>query len=309
MTDTTSSNIMSLSEQAAEWVVCMSDKHITPAQRAEFEAWLKKDSRHREAYEEIEMLWQNRTSQKRQRRSGVTIFLGIIALFGCFYGLPFSVWLADERTGMTEIRRIALPDGNHLILDGNSAVDISFDSQQRRIILHRGRLLAEVAPVLSDEHSPFTVETRDGTAQALGTRYIVEQNDHDSTVTVIESKVAVANRARPHEYITLQDGQSIHFDSQRLQQPEIASPFAASWAQQRLIYQNTSLDTVISDLSRYRSNYLSINTQAAQLRFTGVLPTNDPEAALSILENALPIRITRYGGWIIRIENDYKQLN
>jgi ferric-dicitrate binding protein FerR (iron transport regulator) len=47
MTETTGSNILPLSEQAAEWVVCMSDKHITPAQRAEFEAWLTKDPRHR----------------------------------------------------------------------------------------------------------------------------------------------------------------------------------------------------------------------------------------------------------------------
>lgn len=303
MTETTSPNMLSLSEQAAEWVVCMSDEQITPAQRAAFEAWLTKDPRHREAYEEIEMLWKNAAPQKHQKRSGITVLLGAaFLLLGCLYGFPFSVWLADERTGMTEIRRISLPDGSRLTLDGNSAVDIAFDTQQRRIILHRGRLLAEVAPVLLTKQPPFTVETRDGTAEALGTRYTVEQTDNDSIVTVTESRVAVASRTRPHQYTTVRDGQSIRFDGQQLQQPETASPFAASWVQQRLVYQDTPLDTIINDLGRYRNNYLSIHAQAAQLRFTGVLPINDPEAALSILENALPIQVTRYGGWIIRID-------
>ena len=295
-------NTPSLSEQAAEWAVCMSGEHVSPQQQADFEAWLAQDSRHQEAYTQVETLWHSITPKKHRNHSAIKSLLGIVLLLGCLYGLPFSVWLADERTGTGEDRHITLNDGSHVTLDSNSAVDITFDSRQRRIVLYRGRILADVAPDSSINRPPFIIETREGKARALGTRYIVEQTDKDSIVTVIESQVTVTNRSKPHQSVTLQAGQSIRFDSNGLQQPETAPDFAASWTQQRLIYQNTPLDTVISDLARYRSGYLSVNDQAAQLHFTGVLPIDDPEAALNILKNALPVRITRYGGWFVRID-------
>ncbi|MBX3631155.1 MAG: FecR family protein [Nitrosomonas sp.] len=299
---TVDTNTPSLSEQAAEWAVCMSDEHVSPQQRTDFEAWLAQDSRHQEAYAQVETLWHSITPRKQRNHSAIKSLLGIVLLLGCLYGLPFSVWLANERTGTGEIRHITLNDGSRITLDSNSAADIAFDSRQRRIVLHRGRILADVAPESSINRPPFIIETRNGTAQALGTRYIVEQTDKDSIVAVIESQVTVTNRSKPHQSVTLQAGQSIRFDSNGLQQPEVAPAFAASWTQSRLIYQNTPLDKVIDDLARYRSGYLSVNEQAAQLHFTGVLPTNDPNAALNILKNALPVRITHYGGWFVRID-------
>ncbi len=112
----------------------------------------------------------------------------------------------------------------------------------------------------------------------------------------------VASRAQPHQTFTLQSGQSIRLDSEQLHSPETASPFAASWAQARLVYQDASLTQVINDLGRYRSGFLKINEQAAQLRFTGVLPADDPEAALNILQDALPIHIWQPNQWLVWIK-------
>ncbi|SEM90183.1 FecR family protein [Nitrosomonas marina] len=299
---TAGSNVPSLSEQAAEWAVCMSGKHVSPQQQADFKAWLAQDSRHGEAYAQVETLWHSITPKKHRNNSTIKSLLGIALLLGCLYGLPFSVWLADERTGTGEIRHITLNDGSRVTLDSNSAADIAYDSHQRRIFLHRGRILAYVAPESSIKRPPFIVETRDGSAQALGTRFIVNRTGTGSTVTVLESQVTVANRSRPHRFVTLQAGQSIRFGSEELQQPVAAPSFAASWAQARLIYQNTPLGKVVHDLTRYRSGYLGVNEQAAQLHFTGVLPADAPEEALNILKNALPVSITRYGDWIVRIE-------
>ncbi len=135
-----------LSEQAAEWVVCLSGDQVSQKQRADFEAWLTQDPRHRETYKQVDTLWHSVSSRKQPSLAGIKAFLGVILLFGCFYGLPLSTWLADERTSAGEIRRITLADGSHITLDSGSAADIAFDTQQRRIILHRGRVLAEVAP-------------------------------------------------------------------------------------------------------------------------------------------------------------------
>lgn len=302
MSETADSDISSVSEQAAQWAVCLSENQVSAEQRADFEAWLAQDPRHPIAFEQINQLWQSVTPRKRHSYAGIKTLVSITLLLGGLYGLPLAEWFADERTGIGEVRRITLTDGSRITLDSDSAADIVFDQQQRRIILQRGRLLAEVVTDPSVNPRPFIVESRNGTARALGTQYIVEQTRHDSIVNVIESQVAVASRAHPHQSVALQAGQSIRFDSEYLHQPQASSIFSASWIQARLVYQDMPLNQVIADLARYRKGFLKISGEAGQLRFTGVLPTDDPEAALSILENALPIQTKQHSKWFIWID-------
>ncbi|MBL0011320.1 MAG: DUF4880 domain-containing protein [Nitrosomonas sp.] len=61
MPESTDSDTISLSEQAAEWAVCLSGDQISNKQRADFETWLALDPRHREAYEQIDHLWRSVT--------------------------------------------------------------------------------------------------------------------------------------------------------------------------------------------------------------------------------------------------------
>lgn len=305
MPEVTDHNTVSLSEQAAEWVVRLSDSQISTEQQADFEAWLAQDVRHREAYEQINRLWQSVTPEQREkRRKPVGLLSGIILLLIGFYCLPLSTWLADEQTATGEIRQVTLPDGSTITLDSDSAADVVFDVHARRIILHRGRVFAAVVPDAPDQdtHRPFIIENRDGTAQALGTRYIVEQTGRDSRVSVVESSVSVTSRDRPDQSITVHSGQSVRFDSEQIHDQEPIPPAAASWVESRLVYLNTPLSQVIDDLARYRSGFLRISEAAAQLRFTGVLPADDPDTALKILQYALPIGIDRYTQALICID-------
>jgi len=302
----TDHNTVSLSEQAAEWVVRLSDSPISTEQQADFEAWLAQDTRHREAYEQISRLWQSITPQRRRKhRRSAGLLSGIVLLLMGIYWLPLSTWLADERTATGEIRQMVLPDGSTITLDSDSAFDVAFDTRARRIVLHRGRIFAAVVPDAPDQgahHRPFIIENRDGTAQALGTRYIVEQiNDH-SRVSVVESSVSVTSRDQPDQSITVNSGQSIRFDSMQIHDQELIPPAVESWVQGRLIYRNAPLSQVIDDLARYRTGFLRISEAAAQLRFTGVLPADDPDTALKILQHALPIGIDHYTRALIWID-------
>lgn len=58
---------------------------------------------------------------------------------------------------------------------------------------------------------------------------------------------------------------------------------------------------VIADLSHYHHGYLKAHAEVAKLRFTGVLPTDDPEAALNLLKDALPISVERRNPWVTRL--------
>lgn len=302
MPEVTDHNPVSLSEQAAEWVVRLSDSPISTEQQADFEAWLAQDARHREAYEQINRLWQSVTPEQREKRwKPVGLLSGIILLLIGFYCLPLSTWLADEQTATGEIRQVTLPDGSTITLDSDSAADVVFDVHARRIILHRGRVFAAVVPE-GNNNRPFIIENRDGTAKALGTRYIVDQIDDHSRVSVVESSVSVTSRDRPDQSITVHSGQSVRFDSEQIHGQEQILPAAATWVESRLVYRNTPLSQVIDDLARYRTGFLRVSEAAAQFRFTGVLPADDPDTALKILQHALPISIDRYTQALICID-------
>ncbi len=293
-----SHDVSPISEQASEWVVYLSDDQVCDEQLAAFDSWLAQDPRHREAYEEVSRLWQSVAPKQPSPVRHVKALLSVLILLGGVYLLPLAEWAADERTRVGEIRKIVLTDGSILTLDSGSAVDIAFNVSERRVILRSGRLMAEVALSQTTGERPFVVENRDGITQALGTIFSVEQTERDSVVNVIESQVAVASHDNPNYSVTLQTGESVRFDHKHISQPEVTKPYATSWLQSRLVYQDEPLSQVINDLSRYHKGFLRVDKDTAQLRFTGVLPVDDQEAALRILENALPVHIGRHTNWL-----------
>lgn len=305
----TQKNAPALIGQAAKWVINMSANEVSTEQRTAFESWLAQDPRHGEIYNQAERLWKSALPSpenlslvpKKGRIRDHGTALGIFLLAGSAYLLPFSEWLADERTGVGEIRKIPLADGSMLTLDSKSSVDIAFTSLERRLILRRGRLMIEVAVNTNSHNRPVLVQNRDGEVRALDTQYVVEQAEKNSIVSVMESEVAVTSFGQPDRSVNLGAGQSVRFDSQQVGVPEAVLLSAMSWTQARLVYDNTPLEQVIADLSRYRRGYLKLDSKVGQLRFTGILPADDPEAALRLLENALPVDVKRHTKWLVRV--------
>ena len=113
--------------------------------------------------------------------------LGVLVLgWASVEQLP--LWMADQRTGVGERSQVVLADGSQVQLNSNSALDVKFDDQQRVIELLKGEMWVEVA---KDAQRPFVVRTDQGTATALGTRFLVQRAvDGSTVVTVIESTVA-----------------------------------------------------------------------------------------------------------------------
>jgi transmembrane sensor len=299
-------------EQAAAWVVNMSAHEVSAEQRTAFESWLAEDPRHRTLYEQAQCLWQPLTiaNQEACEVSGgkvacpgrsIASLLSILLTVCATYALPWDEWLADERATVGEIREIRLVDGSQLVLDSGSAVDIAFNERERRLILRSGRLMINVAPDGRVARRPFLVESRDGVSRAQGARYVVGQSDGESLVGAIESRVLVTSHGRPDHSVSLEAGQSVRLGSRHMGKVEALPPAATSWMQARLVYEDTPLEQVIADLGRYRKGHLRLDTEAAGLRFTGVLPADDPDAALELLEHALPVYARHYTGWLARI--------
>ena len=69
-----------------------------------------------------------------------------------------------------------------------------------------------------------------------------------------------------------------------------------------LVARDQSLDQVVDALRPYRAGFMRISPAAGRLRVLGAFPLDDPDRVLESLAQTLPIRLTRYGGWLVSID-------
>lgn len=210
-------------------------------------------------------------------------------------------WLAaDLRSGVGERRTVELSDGSRVTLNTDSAIDILYTPTERRIVLRQGEILAEVAHGAPGR--PFVVDTRDGTATALGTRYVVRLMPDATRVTVTESRVRGCPAAPGAACRDASAGQALEIRAASVEPVQPANRDAEAWTQGRYAVIDTPLPEVLAELARYRRGLLIYDAQAlADLRVSAVLPLQGDEAYAS-LQESLPIRVRSYGPWILRVE-------
>ncbi|WP_460142123.1 FecR family protein [Pseudomonas sp. S2_E01] len=303
---------------AAHWLTLLHDDLSTDADREAFELWREADPLHALAVERMRELLGSldelpvapaRVALKqaffRPRPTMAARGAQAVALLGVlmcgWIGLEnLPVWLADQRTGVGERRELVLSDGSHVQLNSDSALDVKFDGQQRVIELLAGELWVEVA---KDAQRPFVVRTDQGTATALGTRYLVKRDADGSTVvSVLESVVAAKPRAG--EVVNVKAGEQTVLRDGDVAKPQAigdASPDA--WTRGLLKVDDRPLSEVLHELASYRHGLVRFDEQALQgLRVSGVFRLDDTDAALATLADNLPIEVERFTDWLVVVK-------
>ncbi|MDF3135300.1 FecR family protein [Pseudomonas extremaustralis] len=301
-------------QQAANWLTRLHDEDVSESERQAFNAWCQADPRHAVAIERMRALWGsfdtlpaqparvalNRAFAPRPAR-GVQA-MAVLGLVLCgWLGLEqLPVWMADQRTGVGERLQIALADGSQLQLNSNSAVDVRFDGHQRVIELLQGELWVDVA---KDARRPFVVRTDQGTATALGTRYLVKRApDGTTVVTVIESTVAV--KGDTNEGVKVMAGQRSILDHGRAEPPQaIDDTDPDAWTRGLLKVNDQPLSDVLQTLASYRHGLVRFDPQALRgLRVSGVFRLDDTAAALAALADNLPIQVEYFTDLLVVVK-------
>lgn len=76
--------------------------------------------------------------------------------------LPWQEWVVDLRTAAGEQKIFDLTDGNRVVLNTASAVDIVLNTEVRRLRLHAGEILVSTGHDPSPIYRPFLVQTLQG---------------------------------------------------------------------------------------------------------------------------------------------------
>ena len=298
-------------EMAAQWFALLCDENVTEHQRQQWQAWHQQNEDHRWAWQRVEALqsqlqgvpgkFSYRTLDQAGRQSTLdrrTLLKSLLLLLGVGgswlgFQSPLGRELrADYRTATGEIKPIVLSDGSQLVLNTASAVDVRYSAEKRLILLHSG----EISLITGRDDRPFWVESRQGAMRALGTHFLVRENDDQTQLTVLEHAVEAQLADFPQEKRRINAGEQISFSAVAFGQQQAAGN-GDSWTRGVLSVSQWRLDQVLAELARYRHGRLDCDPAIAGLRVSGSFPLKEPDRALLLLSQTLPIRLqsfTRY---------------
>ncbi|WP_130931494.1 FecR family protein [Pseudomonas sp. Sample_24] len=304
--------------EAAHWLALLHDEAVTDRDCEAFDAWCKADPRHELAHTRMRALWSSLDelpaaparvalkqafAQPRPKATtrGAQVF-GLLSMLFCgWFSLEnWPLWFADQRTDVGQRREVALADGSRVQLNSHSALDVKFDGQQRVVELLTGEMWVEVA---KDAKRPFVVRTEQGTATALGTRYLVRRTDDGATVvTVLESVVAA--KANGAEAIKVMAGQQTRLKDGQAQAPQaIGNAEPDAWTRGLLKVDDRPVSEVLQALAGYRRGLVRFDTQALQgMRVSGVFRLDDTDAALATLADNLPIKVEYFTDLLVVVK-------
>lgn len=225
-------------------------------------------------------------------RWGIAASVAALAVTGTFVLSP--AFTSDHySTAAGETRTIALGNGDQLILNGDTVVEIAgFD--RRDIAIDRGQMLLRLD---SDRH----VEVTAGDLQFvdIGTVFEVSR-DGNQTRLLVEQGSVMADPSgakvmvRAGQMLEAADGAS------RLKPSSTPSAEPGSWTSGQLSYFDASIGQVTTDLRRSTGLAFSPSAAMAQRRFSGTLSVDQVRKDPSSLGPLLGARVVKSDGqWML----------
>jgi transmembrane sensor len=205
--------------------------------------------------------------------------------------------LARYASVVGENRTVELEDGSEVVLGGASAISVEFTPESRHVILSDGEALFKVAPNLA---RPFVVRSAGGETRAVGTQFDVHRGIEGVTVNVVEGIVQVQPLpsipgSQSSAPVQLRAGTQVRYsaagDLGAIEQ--VPAERVLAWRSGTLIFVNSSLAEIASDLNRYSHRLVRIEGDALKgLRFTGVITADHIPEWLRALESSSSVRLT-----------------
>ena len=221
---------------------------------------------------------------------------------------PLAGMLADIRSATGEQRHITLEDGTQVTLNTATALDVRFDAQLRRIVLHAGEILVTTG---SDAlRRPLVVVTAEGTLTPIGTRFSVRHEtmagqDAYTRIGVADGAV----EARPHSQqglapVLVRAGQQLRFTRDALMPLLPLDANSLAWVDGTFVAAGMRLDDFLTELGHYRPGVVRWAPEVAHLRITGTWPLradNATDPMLDSLERRLPVTVTRTTRYWVKV--------
>ncbi|MDP3069064.1 MAG: FecR domain-containing protein [Opitutaceae bacterium] len=309
-------------ETAALWAARLDGDPLDGARRAELDAWLARDPRHRELLSRYCQFSADLEAQlpalvvagavkmpslpraTAARRWGFPQFaaLGLVAAALVAVG----VWIARPAATVQSLATAVAQRSAHTLADGtrvelNARTTLRFENTatERRVRLADGEAWFAVA---KDPTRPFIVDTPAGIVRVTGTTFTVRNDTADAIpleVLVVEGSVLVhpsdpANRHKDEPF-SLTAGHRLTASAQGVVVTvlsESAMENALAWRRGHAIFDDVALSKVVAVFARYHGRRIEVDPAIAALRIGGFYGLEDLRAFMAALETAFPVRVS-----------------
>ncbi|MGC7404039.1 FecR domain-containing protein [Pandoraea pneumonica] len=309
-----------VAERAVEWLIELQNDAVSPEVIAAWQQWRDAHPDHERAWKRIESVRGKlqplaspveasiaqaaltppaSTARRRTVKTLAVLLFAGGGTWGALHAVPWQRWTADYRTNIGERRTLVLADGTQLVMNTGSALDIAFNDHERRVRLIAGEVLITTAADVQQPARPFLVETAQGTARALGTRYTVREWDGGTHVSVYQGAVEIRPNRAPSRSRVLRAGLHASYTADTISTPIDVPSAEATWAEGFIVARSMRLGDFVAELARYSDKSLTCDPRVADLRVSGSFPLDDVGKVLDTLGTTLAVRtdsVTRFWG-------------
>jgi transmembrane sensor len=241
-----------------------------------------------------------------RRVAAGAVALAAVACVAIYIDIAGDFLVADDyHTQLGERETVTLLDGSHVTLDSGTEVKVHYTAGARRLELLRGQARFDVA---HDAQRPFTVQARDETVLATGTAFNIDMMGPSVVVTLIQGRVTVLTDHQPERLLEAirpraSNGQpSTPSFALAAGQQLIAVPAAparieaasldrtSAWESGQLAFDDESLASVAERVSRYTAHPVTVATDAASLKMSGIFNAGDLSTFIDTVTHYLPVQ-------------------
>ncbi len=305
-----------VAEQAMHWHLELQEHDVSEATLAAWMSWRQAHPMHERAWQRAEAFAQRMSDLRSpgqrplahamlrptlSRRSAIKQLSIVLAAGAGAWGLKDTALLqdmtADYHSRIGEQRRLALLDNTQVQLNTDSAFNVIFERETRRIRLLRGELLITRDNIADGRL--LTLETAEGHLEAALARFSVRQRAGFTQVTVYQGTLVIRPSLRRDLPVALKAGEQLSFNDQGVMARQFVTQTSPAWSQGMLVAQGQRLADFLDDLSRYRRGHLACDPALADVRVSGTFPLANTERIIFAVADTLQLDVqqfTRY--WV-----------
>ena len=312
--------------EARNWLMMLYSEDAAEDTRSEFEAWLSQSNDHACIYRKLEQAWRDlamldaliplsdatKPANSSSIRRWMNFRYSMIGLLAACFAIAaisalriFDQFQSSEplvfASPVGEVSPFGLPDGSVVTLDSGAAITVSFDKDERRVEIDKGRVHFRVE---TDAARPFIVASGFGGVEVTGTAFDVWRQADQDVVAVTEGRVRVypfpnsIELSKPPISIDLSSEQSISIgsDGQLSKTVSFDTDTSLNWRNGRFIFVDMALSDVLGELNRYREIPIQVvDEEILDFRVTMSFSVEEQEIFYQGLEATLPVRVSQIG--------------
>jgi transmembrane sensor len=306
-----------IDNEAAIWTWRLDSGSLTPAEQSQLDDWLRLDSRHRHALDELRSTWgmldrlaerpgdeelaalarpeERRIFSRRNRYWEAAAAAMLVIALGTALWITRRPGMQIMATAVGQHRRVGLADGSRITLNTDTLVAVDLTPQRRDAYLRRGEALFDV---VHDAARPFYVHVGDAVIRDVGTQFEVRlHSDRDIDVLVDEGQVEVRGAVATDWVRALSAGEQLFIAGPNLKVMAVSRKQVAddlAWREGALVFDGEPLSQALDEVGRYtRTRIVLGGPKVASLHISGRFRTDDVQGFFRALQAALPVEVSQ----------------